>query len=523
MLLRRLAVFSGGFTVESAQDICGDPPLEARDVLPLLTQLVDRCLVAFDAQDGRYRLLQTIHHLVTRRLVDAAEAEMVRDRHAAHFLEAAERCRALLDRGPLPQLLASLERDHDNLRTAMQWTLASGDGNSARRMAVSLTPFWSIRGHYSEAQDWFRRILAHGVEPASPMSAWAAWCQGHIGLCGMDLGGGLGVAETERAVALARRVGEAGLLARALTDQGLLQIFVAPDTARATLEQAIEVARGASDEWALATALAFLAFLWILDRDRADRAEPLLDELQAIATRSGSPYWHGWHGMSRGLADWRGGRLVDARRTLESAVDAARELGDPMLEAYCTFWLVDVRIGQGDYAGAAPLIAASLERLSRSARIREEFVALRLAIAALASGNLEEARGQVEAILPIAQAVGLPLLLSQCLAVLGRVALMDGHLDAARAAFGDVAAMAEQVGSPWSLVEANNLRGRLARAEGDPTTAELSITAPSPSPPSVDFTVPPPRRSRPWQDWPPWARALTRQRVSSLRRRPSGN
>ena len=312
------------------------------------------------------------------------------------------------------------------------------------------------------------------------MSAWAAWCQGHIGLCGMDLGGGLGVAETERAVALARRVGEAGLLARALTDQGLLQIFVAPDTARATLEQAIEVARGASDEWALATALAFLAFLW--------DPRPRLSRPGGAASRRAAGDRHPGRAAPTGTADpgrpavWptgAGGGWSTRRRTLEFAVDAALELGDPLLEAYCTFWLVDVRIGQGDYAGAASLIAASLERMSRSARIREEFVALRLAIAALASGNLEEARGQVEAILPIAQAVGLPLLLSQCLAVLGRLAPMDGHLDAARAAFGDVAAMAEQVGSPWSLVEANNLRGRLARAEGDPTTAEDS---PSPRP-----------------------------------------
>ena len=90
MLLRRLAVFAGGWTLEMAEDVCPGQGLERSEILDLLSQLVDKSMVLVSASDGaRYRLLGPIRQYALERLRLSGEESEIMSRLATTTLNAA--------------------------------------------------------------------------------------------------------------------------------------------------------------------------------------------------------------------------------------------------------------------------------------------------------------------------------------------------------------------------------------------------------------------------------------------------
>ncbi|MEU6826760.1 BTAD domain-containing putative transcriptional regulator [Streptomyces atriruber] len=169
LALRRLAVFDGGFTLESAEAVLTPtapedapaPEAEAEaeadaeaDALDLVTRLVDRSLLAPTAPDApemRYRMLESVTAYSLERLDEAAETTALRRRHAHHFAAFAERAAAAL-RGPEQRIwLRRLDHETVNLRAALNWSTASADTSTALRLVNSLTWYWFLRGRLREA------------------------------------------------------------------------------------------------------------------------------------------------------------------------------------------------------------------------------------------------------------------------------------------------------------------------------------------------------------------------------------
>ncbi len=92
VLLWRLSVFAGGFTLDLSEAVCADEKLERVAILDLLASLVDKSLVVAEERSGavRYRLLETVRQYALERLLDAGEAGQLRDRHRDAMLEVAE-------------------------------------------------------------------------------------------------------------------------------------------------------------------------------------------------------------------------------------------------------------------------------------------------------------------------------------------------------------------------------------------------------------------------------------------------
>jgi non-specific serine/threonine protein kinase len=140
-LLRRLAVFAGGWTFEAAEAVCVGEGIAAHAVLDLLAMLVDKSLVQAEERQGtvRYRLLETIRQYAREKLEEAGEAERTQDRHLAYFLDLAEEGDPKL-RGPEQRVwLDRLDVEHDNLRAALHWSLTAGAGESALRLCGALS------------------------------------------------------------------------------------------------------------------------------------------------------------------------------------------------------------------------------------------------------------------------------------------------------------------------------------------------------------------------------------------------
>jgi predicted ATPase len=164
VLFRRLAVFSGSFTLEAAAGVCGDPGTDAvEDPLPLLGRLLDKSLVTAREHRGemRYRLLDTIRQYAEEQLRAAGEAEAFRQRQLDYFLALAEAAEPGLDidQDTWRELLDS---HRDNIDTALQWGLSAPAGRAepGRRLAAAMARQWFLRGHTVEGLDFLRRAVA---------------------------------------------------------------------------------------------------------------------------------------------------------------------------------------------------------------------------------------------------------------------------------------------------------------------------------------------------------------------------
>lgn len=176
MLIRRLAVFTGGFSLEAAEQVA-DEDLDIPSVVDGLGTLIDASLLQTEislADATRYRMLETIREFALERLEASGEADQARRAHADYFLTLAERNDIedpFLDGD---QVVSVLEAEHANLREALAWLQESGEGGLLLRFAAALGRFWSGLGHYQEGRGWLERALAHECLTADRSRAFIA-------------------------------------------------------------------------------------------------------------------------------------------------------------------------------------------------------------------------------------------------------------------------------------------------------------------------------------------------------------
>ncbi|HEX6133154.1 MAG TPA: BTAD domain-containing putative transcriptional regulator [Longimicrobiales bacterium] len=295
MLLRRLSVFAGGFTLEAAETVPVLDDIPACDVLELLASLVDRSLVTMREQAGeaRYSLLETVRQYATARARDE-ESDATRDllarRHADYFVSLGAQADDALHGRQQLAALAQLELEHDNLRAALDWSLSQRDGGCALRLCVVLRDFWALRGHLTEGRRWIDEALR--------------------------------IPSTD-----------AGLAARALTAGGrLARLQGDHDVARARHARAVELAREACDRTALAEALTNLGSELALYRD-LDGARPVLDEAVALRRELGVAWSLSQALSTRSALALTFGEIAEARALRLEAVEVSRRAGDREGEA----------------------------------------------------------------------------------------------------------------------------------------------------------------------------------------------
>jgi tetratricopeptide (TPR) repeat protein len=172
----RLSVFSGGWTLDAAEQVCDGGELAAGQIVDLLSRLVDKSLVVAEERRGelRYRLLETIllyaHRRLSEKPVKALEAQR---RHIVYFLTLAEQAGSQLREGNQLLWLDRLQLEHDNLRAALRRSLEGSDADAALRLSSALWYFWQVRGHVREAHDWLERALQQGNVDGTPILAKA--------------------------------------------------------------------------------------------------------------------------------------------------------------------------------------------------------------------------------------------------------------------------------------------------------------------------------------------------------------
>jgi predicted ATPase/DNA-binding SARP family transcriptional activator len=166
VLLRRLAVFAGSFTLEAVEGVCAEDPEQAQ-VLGALGRLVDTSLVLAESRDDitRYRLLETVRQYATERLRAAGEEATIRNRHCDWYVAFAEARDPEVSSSIIEVAPASLDVEHGNLRVALAWAVAH-EPPTALRLAAALWRYWLARSLFAEGCHWLETVLAAVPEPS---------------------------------------------------------------------------------------------------------------------------------------------------------------------------------------------------------------------------------------------------------------------------------------------------------------------------------------------------------------------
>jgi predicted ATPase/DNA-binding SARP family transcriptional activator len=151
----QLSVFRGGWTLEAAEAVCDERALD------YLAQLQERSLILVDETSGfaRYRFLESLREYSAEKLAEQTENEEVYPKHAQYFMGFAETGEEKLSGPERASWLDRLERDHDNLRAALSWSLEKGPPGLSIRLAGRLRRFWELHGHLREGRRWLEAAL----------------------------------------------------------------------------------------------------------------------------------------------------------------------------------------------------------------------------------------------------------------------------------------------------------------------------------------------------------------------------
>ncbi|HET8850922.1 MAG TPA: protein kinase [Ktedonobacteraceae bacterium] len=456
-LFRRLSVFVGGCTLEAVEAVCQDM---ATNILDVVASLIDKSMLQQTEEEGeemRLLMMETIREYGLETLIESGENEVTRHAHAQYYLSLAEEAEQELDGPKQVMWLERLEREHDNLRAALRWSMEQGEAGHhmemALRLAGALRVFWMVHGHYSEGRTFLERPLACCEEVPVHVRAKALWAAAQLGLAQDDINR----AEpfSKESLALYRELGDKAGRARAPHSSAFVARMRSDLDQTCTLAQeAVVLSREGGDKASLAASLHALAFL-LLERGEYARAKPLFEENLALFKELGNK-----SGMAEALLQlaqtlfFSLGDQVRVRTLLEESHALWQEVGDkncPATWSYLAGW---VALNQGDTASARMLLEENLrfarEHGDRHATADALAVLGRIAIA---RGDLQGARALYEESLAVAGEIGDTLIIAPSLEGLAEVVANQGEFVWAARLWGAAEGLRATIGLPISPVE----------------------------------------------------------------------
>ena len=384
-LFRRLAVFSGGRTLEAIEEIC-DPEGEL-DALEGASSLLEKSLLRQEGGPGgepRFVMLETVHEYAREKLQESGEAEEIKRAHAEYFLALAEEAEPELKGPDQLEWLERLEAEHDNMRAALAWFLESDETETTLRLAGALWWFWHLHGHASEGLGWLEPLL-HGEGSRAAMArvlhgaGWMAEGQGDY-VRAMSL--------YEEGLALFREAGDDANVAVIAINMGYAAMTQG-DHGRALelIEEGLGLGRRLRDDRISAWALHHLGVL-ATERQDPERARAYLEEALTLARKAGDPYVVSSCLLDLGATYMYVGDDEAATKLGEEALALQRQLGDKEGRAENLCNLALIAMNRGHYERARTLLEDSL------ALSRELDHKLCVADALNAAGRMAGERGE---------------------------------------------------------------------------------------------------------------------------------
>src|SRR6266568_628999 len=356
-LFRRLAVFVGGCTLEAVEALCHALGSGVTSVLEGVISLFDKSLLQHMEQlhgEPRLMMLETLREYGLEALAANEEMEITQQAHAHYYLVLAEEAEPGLD-GPQDAMwLERLEREYNNLRAALQWSLEQAGDEEARqrnemalRLGAGLQRFWEVRGLWSEGRDFLERALAGSKGVAGPVQVKALKAAAHLAYVQGD---------TDRAEALSeecltrcRELGDTAGIALSLRLLGLIAWLRCNFVVACSLtEESLALFREVGNKEGTAWALFNLATL-LSQQGGYDRAISLTEESLVLFRALGNRQGIAWSLLE--LANMlfsSQGDPMKVHTLLEEGLALCREVGHKEGMSWAFYLSVEVFLQEGN-------------------------------------------------------------------------------------------------------------------------------------------------------------------------------
>ena len=414
LLLARLSVFTGGWTLEAAEAVC------ASAIMPLLFELASKSLVLLDERvdETRYRLLETVREYGLDKLRELGELSAMQRRHAQAYLDLAEQAKAHLHAKSQKYWFDRLTCEHDNIRAALAWSRsATGDGSIGLRLAGALWQYWLWCGRVEEGRRWCEELLRDMPADTAP------------GVRAQVLLGASTLARVSQAVVQDARESEPTL---------------------AWLQEAFKLFRSLDDQQGVVISLCLLGNIaW--DQNDLARAQSLFEQSLAVARQSGRPLSAG-EPLERlaSLYVWR----EDWTRAIafyEEYLTVGRKTENDRAMAEALIGLGLVALRQRDCNRSIEMSQQGLQVGRRVGYQRIEMQALmQIGEAARYQGDLARAKAAIEELRASSMTINDEFGVGFALQLLGKIARDEGDYPRAHDLFADSLAHHHKLGG-WSI------------------------------------------------------------------------
>ncbi|MEU9012379.1 LuxR C-terminal-related transcriptional regulator [Streptomyces sp. NPDC048479] len=355
LLWARASVFTGGFDLEAAEEVCSGDSISREEILDVVTGLVDKSVLLREEPHStvRYRLLDTLRQYGREQLVAAGHTAPLQRRHRDYYRRLAAEARAELFGPSQVAWFARLHLEHTNLRTALEYSFAeSGEAETGLSMASDLLYHWITSYYLGEGRRWLDEGLAVCTEP-NQVRARALWTNSWLAVIQSETAAA--AAMLEESGKLGKRLADDSVVAYTALYSGMIAMYRGDaESAIGLYEDAVARHQAVNDPVGLALALIRLSLVHSFLGD-SPRAIAFGEESLRVC----DTYGEGWHRayttMALGIEVWRQG---DARRAAElekASLVFNRSLDDPL--------------GVGVNLEVLAWIAATEEQYERAARL----------------------------------------------------------------------------------------------------------------------------------------------------------
>jgi predicted ATPase/serine/threonine protein kinase/Tfp pilus assembly protein PilF len=441
VVFRRLSIFLGGWSIETAEAVCAGAGIESWDVLDLLSRLVEKSLVEIDhersrhCEQARYRMLETVREYAREKLEAAGEGALILWRHREAHLAFVEEAERHLTGAGQQKWFARLDADYGNLLLSAD-ACREDESDAGLRLAGALGRYWDLRGYWSEGREHLAEFLS--TPGAAPQTAARAKALSWAGVLANNQGDAVqAVALLTESLGIHRAIGDRAGVGDSLHALGNIA-YTIDDFARARAlhEESLEIHRVTGDRLKIARSLNNLGNVAMKLGD-LDQAQANYEESLLIKRELGDP-----RGIAASLSNL--GNIAEQRRDFQGAeqyymesLSILREIGDRSGVARTHYNLGQLAMKQGDLEGGS-------NHLRESLGIRRE---------------LKDRAGT-----------------ALCLNNLGVVALQLGDYPAAATAFSEGLALWDELGSRSGRATCLNNLGNAAQEQGKLAEATARFT-----------------------------------------------
>ena len=362
-LFARLSVFVGGWSLEAAEEACGDD--EQFDVLEGLASLRDKSLIQQNIGalgDTRFSMLETIREYAAERLCDSGEREKIIESHALYYAKMAEEDPVTLNRRlGLGTYSAILHEEYGNLRAAMRRALEAGDVQTILRIGATQRSMWDYLPLDARVEG--ARWLEHALEIVNHGDLrLRARALSMLGYINARIPGRTQAAEVylEQGLDILRALGEQEKLQETLIEMAGFSMGTGRyERTQALYEEALLLAREREDQLQEGRILFNLGSLYS-DLGEQEKAEEFTREAIALAAVTNSKGLKAFCGINLATIEMWSGNYQRAQEIVDDSTEVLQEFGPSHFSAWGPTLKAQIATRQGDLDTARVSILESM-------------------------------------------------------------------------------------------------------------------------------------------------------------------